>query len=44
MRVLICGGRDLNPDLVCNWLEANATEECADALGRAQHVQITHVI
>lgn len=44
MRVLICGGRDLNPDLVWDWLEAHATEECADALGRAQHVQITHVI
>ncbi len=44
MRVLICGGRDLNPDLVWDWLEANATEECADALGRAQHVRITHVI
>lgn len=44
MRVLICGGRDLDPTLVWNWLEAHATEECADALGRAQHVLISHVI
>jgi hypothetical protein len=44
MRVLICGGRDLDPELVWNWLEAHATEECADALGRAQHVRIEHVI
>ncbi len=44
MRILVCGGRDLNPALVWNWLEANATEECADVLGRAQHVQIEHII
>ena len=44
MRVLICGGRDLNPSLVWHWLEAHATELCADALGRSSNVLITHVI
>ncbi|MGX9981171.1 DUF2493 domain-containing protein [Methylobacterium fujisawaense] len=44
MRVLICGGRDLDPALVWNWLEAHVIEECADALGRAQHVLISYVI
>lgn len=44
MRVLICGGRDLDSSLVWNWLEAHATELCADALNRASHVLITHVI
>ncbi|KNY21725.1 SLOG family protein [Methylobacterium sp. ARG-1] len=44
MRVLVCGGRELNPSLVWHWLESHATEECADALGRAQHVLITHVM
>ena len=44
MRVLICGGRDLDSSAVWNWLEAHVTELCADALNRAWHVQITHVI
>lgn len=44
MRVLVCGGRDLDSALVWNWMEAHATELCADALNRAQHVQITHLI
>ncbi|MGH1591750.1 SLOG family protein [Methylobacterium phyllosphaerae] len=44
MRILVCGGRDLDPALVWNWLKANAAEECADALDRAQHVLISDVI
>ncbi|MCJ2088359.1 DUF2493 domain-containing protein [Methylobacterium sp. E-005] len=44
MRILVCGGRDLEPALVWNWLETNAQEECADALNRASHNLITHVI
>jgi len=44
MRILVCGGRDRNPAIVWHWLEMHATEECADALGRAQHVLITHII
>jgi len=44
MRILICGGRDLDPVLVWNWLERNAHEECCDALNRASHALITHVI
>lgn len=44
MRVLVCGGRDLDSSLVWNWMEANATELCADVLNRASHVLITHVI
>jgi len=44
MRILICGGRGLDPALVWNWLEEHATELCADALGRSSNVLITHVI
>lgn len=44
MRVLICGGRDLDSSAVWNWLEAHATELCADALDRSSNVLITHVI
>lgn len=44
MRVLICGGRDLDSSIVWNWLEAHATEMCADALDRSSNVLITHVI
>ena len=44
MKVLVCGGRDLDPSRVWNWMEAHATELCADALARAQHVVITDVI
>ena len=38
MRLLVCGGRDLDPMKVWDWLEANAHETACDALGRAQHV------
>ncbi|MEE7478466.1 SLOG family protein [Methylobacterium hispanicum] len=44
MKVLVCGGRDLDSALVWNWMEAHATELCADALDRAQQVRITHLI
>jgi len=44
MRVLVCGGRNLDPSTVWNWLEANAHEECCDRLNRASHVPVTYII
>jgi len=44
MRILVCGGRDLELEAVWDWLEGHAHEECCDALNRASHVLITHVI
>lgn len=44
MRILVCGGRDLEPEAVWDWLEDHAHEECCDALNRGSHVLITTVI
>ena len=33
VRVLVCGGRDLDPTQAFNWLEVNAKDEIASCLG-----------
>jgi len=44
MKVLICGGRDLNRHECNNWLDRNLYDYLADATGSYSSLTVSHII